>query len=214
MQAIPRRPYPYRHLTPLSCQAAAGQLQLRPSQRILIPTSRFFTYHAVLAVLAKLSRAERALIVSLVSGKSGFAHRCASLSLRTLKAQDWRVPCKDTPGQTTISHFRLSSLTYLPTYRLSSLFPSLYKCACCCLKRHWTRKPTRAVYSSCYLVRTLQFSGARILITTPLLLLSAVANAKASGPYSCSLFGRRISGLGFANPAGVFGCHTCFTRSK
>jgi len=141
MQVILRRPCLYRHNTPLSCQAATGQLQLRPPRRIPIPTCHPSRILAVLANSRRGACADRLSSRTLLTGALAYRflqHEGAAAS----SMQNWRVPCKvDTPGQTTISHFRLSSLTYLP-----AAFPlsSSAHVRVTLFQRHWTRTLTRA----------------------------------------------------------------------
>lgn len=110
-------------------------------------------------------------------------------------------PVKDTPGQTTISHFRLSSLTYLP-----AVFPISLLCtrARAILPNDIGHVLRQGFYPSCFLVQS-QFTGARILITPPSYFC---LHRKCEGfwSYSYFIFRSEDSWAWVANPAGVFGC--------
>lgn len=116
--------------------------------------------------------------------------------------QDWRVPCKDTPTQTTISHFRLSSLTYLPT-----TFPILLLC---------TRAPAILLNDIGHVgpqgpIPSTILCRHRKLRTLVFLSLPSYfpLHCKRKGVWSCSysLFRSEDFWACIANPAGFWGCH-------
>ena len=190
MQAIPRRPYLYRHNTALSRQAATGQLQLRPLRRILIPTCR---PSRILLCLQTLT-GERALIASLWPPR--LLHRCASLSP---SYHEGAAVCRTGVFPVKIRQAKPLYLTFacprLLTYRPSSLFPPLYTCACHSSKRHWTRSSARAYIPPASSCRHRNLRALVFLSLHPPT-SACITSAKASGLIRIPFFGRRIPGLG------------------
>ena len=155
---------------------------------------------------------ERALIASLWPPRP--LHRCASLSP---SYDEGAAVCRTGVFPVKIRQAKPLYLTFacprLPTYRPSSLFPSSVHVRGPFFQTTLDTYFGKGLYSSCFLVQTLQFTGARILNTPPFY-FCLHRECEGVWSYSYSLFRSEDSWAWVANPAGVFGYRPAFTRAQ